>query len=189
MINNEITKMISPKKRKEIFENNSNYTTKGEKYEKQVKIIKKILSKKSNKRTLSENRVLLNFLIDNFDYFKNIKNEQDEKELFYLSSALKLENFHAHKRIITYGEEGDKFYLLISGKVALFKPELKNKKMTVEDYITFVLKYNNKIGRSRYEKMIELNKHLNIDYFLLTKVLPNNPLLKEEKDFEIIEDE
>ena len=173
------------KKRKEIF-----YETNSlEKYDKRINTIKKILLKKTSKRTLNENRILLNYLIENFNYFKNIQKERDEKELFYLSSALKLEFFHANKRIITYGEEGDKFYLILNGKVALFKPKLKSKKMTIEDYLNFALKYNNKNGRSRFEKMVELNKDLKIDYFLLNKSLPNSPILKQEKIFEIIEDE
>jgi hypothetical protein len=37
--------------------------------------------------------------------------------------------------------------------------------------------------------MVELNKDLKIDYFLLNKSLPNSPILKQEKIFEIIEDE
>ena len=184
MNNNEQIKN-KPKKRKEIFYQ----TNSTEKYDKRINTIKKILLKKTSKRTLNENRILLNYLIDNFNYFKNIKKEQDEKELFYLSSALKLEFFHANKRIITYGEEGDKFYLILNGKVALFKPKLKSKKMTIEDYLNFALKYNNKNGRNRFEKMVELNKDLNIDYFLLNKSLPNSPILKQENIFEIIEDE
>ena len=182
-------KIKHSKKRKEIFQDTNLLEKNEEKYDKRLKAIKTILLKKTNKRTLNENRILLSFLIENFDYFKNIKKEQDEKELFYLSSALKLEFFHANKRIITYGEQGDKFYLIINGKVALFKPELKTKKMTIEDYINFALKYNNKTGRSRFEKMVELNKHLKVDYFLLNKSLPNDPILKVENYFEIIEDE
>ena len=62
------------KKRKEIF-----YETNSlEKYDKRINTIKKILLKKTSKRTLNENRILLNYLIENFNYFKNIQKERDQ---------------------------------------------------------------------------------------------------------------
>ena len=37
-----------------------------------------------------------------------------------------------------YGENGDKFYIILKGKVALYKPIYNRKEMTLKDYSTLI---------------------------------------------------
>ena len=63
-----------------------------------------------------------------------------------------------------YGENGDKFYIILKGKVALYKPIYNRKEMTLKDYSTLI--YNikfNELDDLKYNRLIEKNSHLKID--------------------------
>ena len=72
-----------------------------------------ILSMKKFSRTSNQNRLISNYLCNKFDYFKNIKEKNEIDKLNKLMAILQLEKFNINKKIINYGEDGDKFYLLI----------------------------------------------------------------------------
>lgn len=53
-------------------------------------------------------------------------------------SALTLESFQKNQKIITIGDDGDKFYILLKGTVGVYKPKLVDKLMTAKEFIYYL---------------------------------------------------
>ena len=64
-------------------------------------------------------------IINDIKFFKqrNIK----QNELVELVSAFKFEEFEAGEDVINHGESGDKFYIILKGKVKVMIPNPKVK--------------------------------------------------------------
>ena len=78
-----------------------------------------LLEKEPMQRTKTEIRILSEYLSERFEFFKKFKNEPTKLEK--LVSVLHLETFKPNEKIIKFGEEGDKFYILLQGKVNIYK--------------------------------------------------------------------
>ena len=79
-------------------------------------------------------------------------------------SVLNLEKYNPNQYIMKFGEEGDKFYIVLKGKGALYKPIYNRKEMTLQKYsdIMYDIKYH-ELDKLKYDRMIEKNNHLIID--------------------------
>ena len=61
------------------------------------------------------------------DYFKKLTQDSDGKEKIpKIIASLNYECFNKGEHIIHFGEIGDKFYILLSGTVSIYKPSPKN---------------------------------------------------------------
>ena len=123
-----------------------------------------LLQKPEKTRTKHEIRIIGEYLSEKYDYFKKIKENSEKEKLEKICSVLKYELFHKDETIISYGEEGDKFYILLNGKVNLFRPIYTQKKLTLKEYIIYLnsIKNDDKTGL-KFDRIIEKNKYLNID--------------------------
>ena len=80
----------------------------------------------SIKRTKSDIKTIQNYLVNNIDYFKKMSEESDENErIGKIIQILNYESFKKDEYIIKFGEIGDKFYILLSGSVNIYKPSPK----------------------------------------------------------------
>ena len=124
--------------------------------------IMQLLEKEPMKRTKIENRILSENLSERFDFFKKFKKEPLILEK--LVSVLHFEIFKANEIIIKFGEEGDKFYILLHGKVILYKPTYPEKKMTLQNYILYLHNIiNEEKDDSKMKRLLEKNSHLRLD--------------------------
>ena len=117
-----------------------------------------ILSMKKFSRTSIQNRLISNYLCNKFDYFKNIKEKNEIDKLNKLMAVLQLEKFNINKKIINYGEDGDKFYLLIKGQVGVYEPIPKKVELTTKEYVLELLKIK-KIDYLKFLRIIKLNNN------------------------------
>ena len=93
------------------------------------------------KRSKSDSRLIQNYLCQNFDYFKKLTQDPDGKEKIpKIIAVLNYETFRKDEHIIHFGEIGDKFYILLSGTVSIYKPSPKNVNMTLHDYVDYLVK-------------------------------------------------
>ena len=106
--------------------------------EAQIEYIKEVLSKEKSQRTKLEIKLVTSILSEKFDYFKKLKEEGKNSKSEKIVSVLNLEKFHPEQYIMKYGENGDKFYIILKGKVALYKPIYNRKEMTLKDYSTLI---------------------------------------------------
>ena len=126
--------------------------------------IMSLIEKTEKSRTKNEIRILSDYLSEKYDYFKKIKESSEHQKLEKIVSVLHYEIFHKGDSIISYGEEGDKFYILLEGKINLFKPIYTQKKLTLQEYIIYLntVKNDDKTGL-KFDRIVEKNKNLNID--------------------------
>ena len=109
-----------------------------------------ILEKSKLSRTKIEIRILTEYLSSKFEYFKKLRT-QDALKCEKLVSVLNIESFKENAPIINYGEEGDKFYIVLEGTVGVYKPIYIEKIMSVNEnysYMTNIKFQENKIGRA-----------------------------------------
>ena len=93
------------------------------------------------KRTKNDSKLIQNYLCQNIDYFKKLTQEPDGNEKIpKIISVLNYESFKKDEHIIYFGEIGDKFYILLSGTVSIYKPSPKNMNMTLHDYVDYLVR-------------------------------------------------
>ena len=144
----------------------------------------KLLKIKKEQRIKDDIKKIKDYLCTHINFFKNLM-EQSEDKLLKLISSLNYEVFKANERIMNFGEQGDKCYILLKGTVGIYKPFPITKKMTLRDYVEYlvnirdieknipkfdrILNYNSKIDKYNlyeidfdYTKITQTNNTINI---------------------------
>ena len=144
-------------------------------------------------RTKSDSKLIQYYLCQNIDYFKKLTKDPDGKEKIpKIISVLNYENFKKDEHIIYFGEIGDKFYILLSGTVSIYKPSPINKNMTLRDYVDYLVKIRDleknilKFERiQNYNSSIDRVKLLLINYnsSKLPYSIKKIPVVVEEERF------
>ena len=124
-----------------------------------IQIIKLIKLGK-DKQTKDDIKILKNYLCSHYDYFqKLLKNSEDR--LLKLIPELKYEEFLPNERIMNFGEEGDKFYLLLKGSVGIYKPFPITKKMTLSQYVEYLsIIKEDKNNKTKFERILNYNSRI-----------------------------
>ena len=144
-----------------------------------------ILEKLKISRTKFEIKIASSYLANNYDYFKKIKqNEPLKLEKFV--GVLNLETFKKGSSIITYGEEGDKFYIVLDGKVGVYKPRFEEKLMSMNEFYLYVVnvKYqeNNML---KVNRVMERNAQHHIDLDTLSTMDAGSYIMRKQMNFYI----
>ena len=149
--------------------------------------ISNLLKKNKNQRTLIENHLIADYLNQYFTYFKKIK-ESDSNQLEKIVSVLNCEQFNSGENIINYGEDGEKFYIVFSGEVSVYKPVFIEKVLSVFEYyrIMCILKQKNYL---KYNRIFEKNKYLNINFDKVETLSPDNYFNRQKYCFLFEEEE
>ena len=126
----------------------------------------------TQKRTKYDIRSIQNYMLKNIGYFQKLNEESDGSERIpKIIQVLNYECFKKDEYVINFGEIGNKFYILLSGTVSIYKPSPKNMNMTLYDYVKYLLKIRDieknllKFERvQNYNSNIDRVKLLLIDY-------------------------
>ena len=100
------------------------------------KKVVKILKQDKEERTKDDNNLLKEYLSAHYKYFSDLLRQSEERFL-KLIPVLKYESFKANERIVNFGEEGDKCYVLLKGTVGIYKPFPITKRMTLKQYVEY----------------------------------------------------
>lgn len=128
-------------------------------------------------RSKADSRIIQNYLCQNFDYFKKLTQDPDGKEKIpKIISVLNYETFQKGEHIIHFGEIGDKFYILLSGNVSIYKPSPKNTNMTLHEYVDYLVRIRD-LERNliKFERVQNYNS--NIDRVKLLRINYNSSKL------------
>ena len=109
-----------------------------EKEKAELNSIIKLLKLEKDKRIKADIIKIKDYLCTHIDYFKNLL-EQSEEKLLKLIPSLNYEVFKTNERIMNFGEEGDKCYILLKGKVGIYKPFPITKQMTLRAYVEYLV--------------------------------------------------
>ena len=97
-----------------------------------------MLKIEKDKRTKNDIIKIKDYLCSHIEYFKNLL-EQSEEKLLKLVHSLNYEFFKTNERVMNFGEEGNKCYVLLKGKVGIYKPFPITKQMTLREYVEYLV--------------------------------------------------
>ena len=157
--------------------------------EKQLKnFVFEILSKDSNKRNSKEILIVADYLSKHYKYFIDINKNSTQIKVDKLVKICKLEKFDPDDIIIFYGDIGEKFYIVLEGKVAIYIPEFIHKEITLYEFLNY-LEETKIINKLKYERIKSKNKGFNFDKFNINEIDPNSNDMKTIYNFCLENDE
>ena len=147
----------------------------------------------TQKRSKYEIKQLQNYMLKNVDYFKKLNEESDGSERIpKIVQVLSYECFKKDEYIINFGEIGNKFYILLSGTVSIYKPSPKNMYMTLYDYVKYLVQIRDiEKNLLKFERVQNYNSSIDRVKLLLINYNPEKlpysskkfPLVIEEDRF------
>ena len=142
-------------------------------------------------KTSNDIKDLKDYLTSHYDYFRNLFRQSEERFL-KLIPLLRYESFKANERIMNFGDEGDKCYILLKGTVGIYKPFPVTKSMTLRKYVEYLDKVKNEErNKSKFERLLNYNSKIDknqlylidFDYNKIPKYsLPLDIVLEEERE-------
>ena len=138
------------------------------------------LKKEKPRRTKQEIKAVADFLSRNNDFFQKFKNEnlEDEDKLHFLVNVLNIEYYTQNEKIIKYGDDGNKMYIVLEGEVGVFKPKFVERNMTQLDFIALLHQYKENDIHCYYRTM-KKNGLVSSDISAIIKQIDNdNPIYK-----------
>ena len=124
--------------------------------------IELIFPKKLFKNETITNESLSEYLSSNYPFFEYIKNFGGIEKLNQLIEVLNFEVFEKNQTIINYGDECEKFYILINGLIEIYKVKPKIVEISLRDYIKYLSKIKDyEKNNSKLERIINQNPDIN----------------------------
>ena len=123
-----------------------------------------ILKKTKKDRTFQDINKLNDFLTAKYDYFKRLRNTNDDYQYSRTLAVLKYTEVPQGKNIVTFDEEGDRCYIVLEGEVSVLKPVYIVHKMTIKDYVDYLKECDkNDPSNITRKRIIEKNNHIITD--------------------------
>ncbi len=131
----------------------------------QVIELLKIPTQKRNKYDI---KALQSYMLKNIKYFQKMIEESNSIEkISKIIQVLTYECFNKDEYIINYGEIGDKFFILLSGTVNVYKPSPKNIYMTLYDYVKYLVNIRDvEKNLLKFERIQNYNSNVDQDKLL-----------------------
>ena len=120
----------------------------------------KILKIEKEKKSKDDIKELKDYLSSHYDFFRNLL-KQSEERFLKLIPVLNFESFEANERIVNFGEEGDKCYVLLKGSVGIYKPFPITKRMTLRQYVEYIAKVKDEEkNKTKFERILNYNSKI-----------------------------
>ena len=136
-----------------------------------------------------------NYLCLNVKYFKNLSNEIDRESLLKIISSMSIHSLDSNKRIYNYGDEGDKFYIILKGSIGMYKPSPKEISFTLHEYIKYLINVRDvENNPSKFNRIQDYNSKvnklklvsLNYDYSKFPETEKQSFIIEEERELNIL---
>ena len=174
--------IINSYKIKDEYENNNEPIIK---YEDLIDILKK------PKIDLSAEDISIvkNYLCSKVKYIRNLSNEIDKDSLLKIIANMNFYSSDSNKRIYNYGDESDKFYIILKGSVGMYKPFPKEISFTLHEYIDYLVNVRDvENNQSKFNRIQDYNSKVS-KLKLVSLNYDSSQFPETEKESFIIEDE
>lgn len=139
------------------------------------------LTKDMNSRTRTDIRLIGKFLYDNYDYFRKMKDSSEQGKYDKMISVLHYEYYKENANIINFGEIGDKAYVLLKGKIGIYKPRDIEQRMSFEDFEAYVNQIRLFEGNmAKYKRLVNKNDHIDLFSIFSSKQRIYQCIIEEE---------
>ena len=180
------------KEEKEFLPIMEKIVSKNNKKEKRVKLLKNIIEEKfdindnfkpsSLKLSRGKGNIDMNkykILMGLEPFFSNFNNHMEKKGdeiIKEICNDYKDEEFEEDKIIFRYGDEADRFFLILDGEVSLYFPFTEVIEMNIDEYYIYILRLkryneiemlNNILLLNHGEFMVEFDEGFNMDEYLI----------------------
>ena len=139
-------------------------------------------------RSYKDIPLVAEYLSKHYEYFAKIKNEEGKGLVENITKISRIESFKKGSIIIKFGDIGDKFYIVLQGKVEIYKPKFVEKEETPNNFLKLLNKIKDIDGNAEKYKRL---KAKNANFFKhLPKENNNNNKNKNiniRNDFNIME--
>ena len=136
------------------------------------KKVVKILKQDKEERTKDDNNLLKEYLSTHYKYFSDLLRQSEERFL-KLIPVLKYESFKTNERIVNFGEEGDKCYVLLKGTVGIYKPFPITKRMTLKQYVEYLANIRDEEkNKVKFERILNYNSRIDKNQLYLIDFNP-----------------
>ena len=133
--------------------------------------------------------IVKKYLFSNVKYIRNISNEIDKDSLLKIIYSINFHSFDSNKRIYNYGDEGDKFYIILKGSVGMYKPFPKEISFTLHEYINYLVNVRDiENNQSKFNRIQDYNSKVS-KLKLVSINYDSSHFPETEKQSFIIEDE
>ena len=140
------------------------------------------LRKAPGARTFKDLQNVAEYLSKNYKYFSKIKKEEGTKKLENITKICRLEFFKKGSTIIKLGDIGEKFYIVMEGKVEIYKPKFIEINESPKNFLKLLQKIkDNDVDIEKYNRI--KNKNAQIFNKLPLEINDNNI----HKGFDIME--
>ena len=150
-----------------------------------------LIQKPEIERTQFELKSIKKYLVNNIEYFKKMNEESDKNErILKIIQILNYEKFKKDEYIINYGEIGDKFYIILSGSVNVYKPSPQNVSMTLYDYVKYLVNIRDvEKNNIKFERIQNYNSKIDRDKLIQIKYNPDKLPYSSKKISVVIEEQ
>ena len=147
-----------------------------------------LFSKDNNLRTSIENKEIGIYLSNKIDFFKKIKEEDGWSKLDKVINICHLKKYINDDIIINYEEKESKVFLLLKGKIGIYKPIFVEKTMALKEFLQILNSIENKENNfTKYNRIKEKNKENSLDISFYEKMNNNEGVMLQFFDF-LLED-
>ena len=148
-----------------------------------------LLQKPKKDRSKTDKLQIQSYLISHIDYFKTLSSQIDKDTFLKLISNINYHLYEKDARVMNYGEEGERFYIILRGSVTMYKPFPKEKLFSLREYVEYLVNVRDKEKNiSKFNRIQDYNskvnkyKLLSIDYdFTKMPESKKTPFLIEEE--------
>ena len=118
-------------------------------------------SKAPGARTFKDLQNVAQYLSKNYKYFSNIKKEGGTKKLENITKICKLEFFKKGSTIIRFGDIGEKFYIVMEGKIEIYKPKFIEIKESPKIFMQLLQKIRyDEVDLGKYNRIKNKNSEI-----------------------------
>ena len=152
-----------------------------------------ILKKPKKERSKADKLEIQSYLSSHIDYFKNLSTQIDKDTFLKIVSNINYHQIEKNIRVINFGDEGERLYIILKGSVTMHKSFPKEKLFTLKEYVDYLVEIRDKEKNiSKFNRIQDYNskiskyKLLSIDYdsSKLPETLKTPFIIEEEREID-----
>ena len=152
-----------------------------------------LLKKPKKDRSKTDKLQIQSYLVSHIDYFKTLSSQIDKDTFLKLISNINYHSYGKDTRVMNFGEEGERFYIILRGSVTMYKPFPKEKLFSLREYVQYLVNVRDKEKNiTKFNRIQDYNSKINkykllsidYDYTKLPESIKTPFVIEEEREID-----